>query len=142
MSADGTALTGQEILAAMPASVRNSEVNNQAVGNVLLARGADLSDAAILNYYAANPSLFLVDCVSDIATATEAQANQVMTKLAAGQSFSDLAEVVVDRPTDGVRRGLAGLRLHPVPGLVGSAAHLGDPRTAGHPDPGVQRGPG
>jgi len=91
-SADGTAFTGAELLAAMPVSVRNSEVSNQAVGNVLLARGANLSDAAILNFYAANQTLFTYECVSDIAIATQAEANQVMAKLSAGQSFADLAK--------------------------------------------------
>jgi hypothetical protein len=89
--ADGTALTGQELLAALPASVRNSEVANQAVDNKLLARGADLSDAAVLNFYAANRPLFAVDCVSDIATATQAEADQIIAKLKAGQSFATLA---------------------------------------------------
>jgi len=91
-SANGSAFTGQQILAAMPVSVRDNEVANQAVGNLLLARGANLSDAAVLNFYAANPSLFLSDCVSDIATNTQAQASQVIAKLAAGQSFADLAK--------------------------------------------------
>lgn len=89
--ADGTAFTGQELLAALPASVRNSEVANQAVDNKLLARGADLSDAAVLNFYAANRPLFAVDCVSDIATATQAEADQIVAKLKAGQSFATLA---------------------------------------------------
>ena len=51
---DGTPLTGRQLLAALPAAIRNSEVANQAVDNALLTRGADLSNAAVLNYYAAN----------------------------------------------------------------------------------------
>jgi peptidyl-prolyl cis-trans isomerase C len=91
-SADGTAYTGQELLAALPASVRNTELANQAVDNVLLARGADLSNAAVLNYYAANQPQFAIDCVSDIATATQAEANQIVAKLTAGKSFATLAK--------------------------------------------------
>ena len=56
--ADGTAYTGQELLASVPAVVRNDEVANQAVEDRLLAHGADLSDAAVLNYYVANQSEF------------------------------------------------------------------------------------
>ena len=89
--ADGSTFTGQQLLATLPASVRNSEVANQAVDNKLLARGADLSNAAVLNYYAANQPLFTVDCVSDIAVATQAEADQIVAKLKAGQSFATLA---------------------------------------------------
>ena len=88
---DGSALTGQQLLAALPESVRNTELANQAVDNVLLARGADLSDAAVLNFYAANRPLFVIDCVSDIATASQADADKIVAKLKAGQSFATLA---------------------------------------------------
>jgi hypothetical protein len=90
-TADGTALTGQQLLSSLPASVRNSQVANQAVDDALLARGADLSDAAVLNFYAANGPLFAIDCVSDIATATQADADAIVAKLKAGQSFAALA---------------------------------------------------
>ena len=43
-----------ELLAGLPASVRTTEIANQAVDEQLLARGADLSDAAVLDYYDAN----------------------------------------------------------------------------------------
>lgn len=89
--ADGSAFTGQALLTSLPAAVRNSEVANQAVDDKLLARGADLSNAAVLNFYAANRSLFAVDCVSDIAVATQAEADQIVAKLKAGASFASLA---------------------------------------------------
>ncbi|MGD0882955.1 MAG: peptidylprolyl isomerase [Acidimicrobiales bacterium] len=89
--ADGSAFTGPELLAAMPAALRNSELGNQAVDDELLTRGADLSNAAVLSYYAANQSQFTFDCVSVIATDTEAQANTIVAKLQAGASFSQLA---------------------------------------------------
>jgi len=89
--ADGSAFSGAQLLAALPASIRNSEIANQAVDNALLARGADLSDAAILAFYSANQPLFTIDCVSDIATATQADADAIVAKLKAGQSFAALA---------------------------------------------------
>jgi len=88
---DGSAYTGQEVLAALPASVRDGEIANQAVDTKLLSLGADLSDAAVLNFYAANRSLFVIDCVSDIATASQADADAIVAKLQAGQSFAALA---------------------------------------------------
>ena len=72
-------------------SLRNSELANQAVDDVLLAHGADLSNAAVLNYYVDNPTQFAIDCVSDIATATQAQAAAIVVKLKAGASFSQEA---------------------------------------------------
>jgi hypothetical protein len=88
---DGSAITGAQLLAALPASVRNAEITNQAVDNALLARGADLSAAAVLAFYTANQPLFTIDCVSDIATATQAEADAVIAKLQAGQSFASVA---------------------------------------------------
>ena len=88
---DGTAYTGQQLLAALPAGLRNNELANQAVDNTLLARGADLSNAAVLNYYAAHQPLFIIDCVSDITTTTQAAADVIVNKLNAGASFSQLA---------------------------------------------------
>lgn len=88
---DGSAISGAQLLAALPASVRDAEITNQAVDNALLARGADLSDAAVLAFYNANQPLFTIDCVSDIATANQADADAIITKLKAGQSFAALA---------------------------------------------------
>jgi hypothetical protein len=90
-TASGSPYTGAELLAAMPADLRNDEVTNQAVDDRLLARGADLSDAAVLGYYAANQAQFTMDCVSVIATDTQAEANSIVAKLQDGASFSQLA---------------------------------------------------
>jgi len=79
------------VLSALPAAARDAEVRNQAVDNALLARGADLSDASVLAFYGANQPLFTIDCVSDIATASQADADAVVAKLRAGQSFAALA---------------------------------------------------
>ena len=88
---DGSEFTGQQLLAALPASIRDSEIANQAVDNTLLTRGADLSNAAVINFYAANRPLFVIDCVSDIAVASQADANAIVAKLNSGQSFAKLA---------------------------------------------------
>jgi len=88
---DGTAYTGQELLDSVPAVLRNDEVANLAVEDQLLAHGADLSDAAVLNYYVANQPEFTQSCVSVIATGTQAEAQAVVAKLDAGASFSQLA---------------------------------------------------
>ena len=89
--ADGTAYTGTTLLAALPAVIRGNQLADQAVNDVLLARGADLSDAAVLNYYAANTSQYTADCVSDIEVGSQAAADTVVNKLRAGASFAQLA---------------------------------------------------
>lgn len=91
VTSNGTPLTGQVLLNALPATLRDAEVANLAVYEALLARGADLSDAAVLNYYAANQSQFTTVCVSAIAVGTQAEAEQVVTELHGGASFSQLA---------------------------------------------------
>ncbi len=54
----------------------------------LLARGADLSDAAVAAYYNANLAQFTTACVSVIATDTQAKANQLVAQLNAGGAFA------------------------------------------------------
>ncbi len=88
---DGSALTGAQLLAGLPPSVRTAQIRNQAVDDALLARGADLSDRAVLAYYEANPSQFTVDCVSVIATDTQTHADQLVTRLQQGASFAAVA---------------------------------------------------
>jgi PPIC-type PPIASE domain len=89
--ANGVALTGKQVLAGLPPEMRNIEVTNQAVEELLLARGADLSDAAVLTYYAANPGQFTLDCVGAIVVADQATADTVFNKLQAGADFTTLA---------------------------------------------------
>jgi len=90
-SATGADFTGQELLDNLPSSVTDAEVRNQAFDEKLLARGADLSAAAVFDYYLANKAQFTTDCVSQIVTSSQAAANQVAAKLNAGASFADLA---------------------------------------------------
>ncbi len=88
---DGAGLTGQALLSGLPASVRADDVRSQAVDNKLLARGADLSNSAVLAYYLANRPQFAVECVSQIITDTQTQAQQIVSQLNAGADFATLA---------------------------------------------------
>ncbi len=88
----GGAITGAQLLAGLPSPVRQAQVRNEAVDERLLARGADLSDAAVARYYAANQPQFTFDCVSDIATDTQAHAQQLLAQLNAGSSFATVAK--------------------------------------------------
>jgi len=90
--ATGAPITGATLLSALPAGVRSAQVRSQAVDEKLLALGADLSAAAIFDYYAANTSQFTAACVSRIVTDTQAQANSIVTQLHAGASFAQLAK--------------------------------------------------
>jgi len=97
---DGRPYTGQTLLAALPESLRSIELANQAVDNRLLALGSDQSDAAVKQYYDAHRDLFTIDCVSDIATATQAEADQVVIDLNGGAAFDALAtKVSIDTQT-------------------------------------------
>ncbi len=91
-SASGQPITGAQLLDALPAGFRNEEVRTEAVQLKLLAAGADFSPGAIRSYYDANPAQFTVACLSDIATATQSEANAVAAKLHAGGSFAALAK--------------------------------------------------
>jgi parvulin-like peptidyl-prolyl isomerase len=90
--ASGSGITGAELLSALPESVQAAQIRNQAVDQLLLARGADLSSQAISSYYAKNQPLFTADCVSVIATDTQAHANQLIAQLNAGASFAAVAK--------------------------------------------------
>jgi hypothetical protein len=90
--ASGGAVTGAHLLASLPASIRDEQVRNEAVDEKLLAMGADLSDAAVAQYYAANQAQFTADCVSDISTDTQAHAQQLVAQLNAGASFASVAK--------------------------------------------------
>jgi hypothetical protein len=90
--ASGGAITGAHLLSSLPASIRDEQVRNEAVDEKLLAMGADLSAAAVAQYYAANQAQFTADCVSDIATDTQAHAQQLVAQLNAGASFATVAK--------------------------------------------------
>ncbi|MGH9079667.1 MAG: peptidylprolyl isomerase [Acidimicrobiales bacterium] len=89
---DGGAVTGAQLLAGLPGAIRDEQVRNEAFDEKLLAMGADLSDAAVAEFYAANQAQFTADCVSDIATDTQAHAQQLVAQLDAGVSFAAVAK--------------------------------------------------
>ena len=91
VDAAGNALTGKKVLAGLPPAVQSTEVSDQAIEELLLAHGADVSDAAVLKYYAANTSAFTLDCVGVIVVADQATADSVYNKLKAGAAFAALA---------------------------------------------------
>jgi hypothetical protein len=88
----GSAISGVQLLRGLPASFAAEQVHNQAVDEKLLARGADLSNTAVTNYYNANQPLFTATCVSRIVTQTETDATAAMAKLQGGASFADVAK--------------------------------------------------
>jgi hypothetical protein len=90
--ATGASLTGKALLSALPNPIRVAQVRNQAVDEKLLARGADLSAAAVAKYYNDNLGQFTTACVSLIATDTEAHANQLVAQLNAGETFASVAK--------------------------------------------------
>jgi hypothetical protein len=92
VATSGQALTGTQVLSALPASVRNALITNNAVDEKLLADGANVTDADISNYYAANQSLFTTDCVSWIVTSSQDLANSYVVQLNSGTAFGDLAK--------------------------------------------------
>ncbi len=87
--ATGSSITGKTLL---PASIRATQIHNQAVDEKLLARGADLSDAAVAAYYQSNLPQFTTACVSVIATSTQAKAEQLVAQIDAGASFASVAK--------------------------------------------------
>jgi len=90
--ATGAAISGATLLGDLPTAVAAAQIRNQAVDEKLLARGADLSPAAVAAYYNANLAQFTTACVSLIATDTEAHANQLITQINGGASFADVAK--------------------------------------------------
>ncbi len=90
--ATGASITGKALLSALPDPIGAAQVRNQAVDEKLLARGADLSEAAVAKFYNANLNQFTTACVSLIATDTQAHANQLVAQLNAGETFASVAK--------------------------------------------------
>jgi foldase protein PrsA len=90
--ATGSAITGAQLLAALPTPIRDEQIRNQAVDEKLLARGADLSDAAVAAYYQANKAQFTQVCVSAIGTDSEAKANLLLAEINSGTPFATVAK--------------------------------------------------
>ena len=91
-TASGAGLSGKVLLTNLPPSVTEAQIRNQAFDEKLLARGADLSEAAIFEFYVANRAAFTTECVSRIVTRSQAAANQVVAQVNAGASFAALAK--------------------------------------------------
>jgi len=108
LKADGTAYTGKTLLAGLSTGIRHTELVNQVVEESLLARGADLSDAAVLAYYSANPTQFVKDCVSAIQTTDQATATAAYDKLKAGTPFDQVAAAATADPAAGAQSGTVG----------------------------------
>lgn len=92
LASNGSALTGTQLLAGLPGSIREDLVRSEAAEERLLAMGADLSPAAVSQFYAANTDEFTTDCVSQIVTDTQAHAQQLVGQLDAGVSFAAVAK--------------------------------------------------
>jgi hypothetical protein len=92
LTASGAPFTGSQLLAGLPSSIRDEQVRSQAVDERLLAKGSDLSDAALSRFYNANLAQFTADCVSQIVTDSQAHAQQLIAQLDSGAAFADLAK--------------------------------------------------
>jgi hypothetical protein len=92
VATSGQALTGTQVLSGMPTAMRNALIANNAVDEKLLADGANISDAAIASYYAANQASFTTDCVSWIVTGSQDLANQYVAQINGGAAFADVAK--------------------------------------------------
>ena len=88
----GANVTGKQLLAALPADMRDGQVRNQAVDEKLLALGADLSDQAVSDFYNANQANFTQACMSAIVTDTQDHANQLIAQLNGGAPFATVAK--------------------------------------------------
>ncbi|MHB1710485.1 MAG: peptidylprolyl isomerase [Acidimicrobiales bacterium] len=92
LTSSGRPLTASQVLAALPAAVRNGLIANNAVDNRLLADGAGITNATVLGYYRANRALFTSDCVSWIVAGTQAAASSYIAQLKGGARFSAVAK--------------------------------------------------
>ncbi len=91
-STTGSSITGKALLSDLPPAIAEAQIHNQAVDEKLLARGADLSDAAVAAYYNANLAQFTTACVSVIATDSQTKANQLVAQINAGETFASVAK--------------------------------------------------
>ena len=88
----GQALTAAQVLGALPASVSDPLVRNNAVDQKLLADGADITPAQILAYYNANQVQFTTSCVSVLVTDSQAHAEQYLAQINGGTPFATVAK--------------------------------------------------
>jgi parvulin-like peptidyl-prolyl isomerase len=90
--ANGQAVTGAQVLAGLPASLRNAQIESQAIEDKLLARGLHITAADIYAYYLQNPTQFKGACVSAIETDSQAHANALIAQINGGSSFASVAK--------------------------------------------------
>ena len=88
----GQAVTGAQVLAGLPASLREAQIQSQAIEDRLLARGATITAADIAAYYAKNPTQFTGACVSAILTDSQVHANELLAQINGGAPFASVAK--------------------------------------------------
>jgi hypothetical protein len=88
-----SSLGGAGVVGALRRSYQNSLIFHRAEATALAARvgNVDISPSAIGQYYATHQQSFVVQCVSHILLANEADAAAVRAQIAAGASFADAA---------------------------------------------------
>ena len=97
----------------LPQSVTEAQIRNQAFDEKLLADGADLSEAAIFEYYAANKAEFTADCVSRIVTSSAGRSRSGRGPVEWRSLVRHRGQVELDRRLDGSQR--RGARLLATP---------------------------
>ena len=88
----GQAVTGAALLDSLPSSFSQDQIRFAAYEQELLARGADLSPAAISAYYNANVSDFVTYCLSGIAVSSQSEAQSLIDQINGGASFAAVAK--------------------------------------------------
>ena len=88
----GQAVTGAQVLAGLPPSLRDAQIQSQAIEDRLLARGANITAADIFAYYVKNPTQFTGACVSAIVTDSQAHANALLAQINGGAPFASVAK--------------------------------------------------
>lgn len=88
----GQAVTGAQVLAGLPGSLRTAQIQSQAIEDKLLALGDHITAADILAYYTKNPTQFTGACVSAIESDSQAHADALVAQINAGASFASVAK--------------------------------------------------
>jgi parvulin-like peptidyl-prolyl isomerase len=89
---NGQAVTGAQVLAGLPPTLRSAQIQSQAIEDRLLARGDHITAIDIFGYYVKNPTQFTGACVSAIETDTQAHANALVAQINGGASFASVAK--------------------------------------------------
>lgn len=80
------------VLASLPASFVNRQVEDQAYTDALLSHGsASLGEVALRRYFAAHASEFDTICVSGILVSSQAKATQLRSQIESGTPFAQVA---------------------------------------------------